>query len=367
VADPLKDHFDQPLVDLLAERFASIDPDFDPAAFVERVMAGFPALELKNRINLIADELRAALPDDYPTALAIVVAVAETDGIEGFTAWPLCSFVERHGLADPPASLVAMESLTRRFSCEFAIRPFLEHHLELTLTHLHRWIRSDDETVRRLPSEGTRPHLPWGPKVDALLDDPEIGIAVLTELRHDPSETVRRSVANHLNDLARNHPQRVVEITREWSDDPEIEPTMIRHALRSLVKRGDRGALGVLGFTTEPEVSVVSFGVAPAVLELSSSIELELTLVSDATADQRLVVDFVIHHVGVDGTARPKVFKWTTVDLAPGATVSLTKRRRIATASTRRYHAGRHRVDLQIAGQIMAETAFDLLDSSAPE
>ncbi len=364
MADALKDHFDRPLVELLASRFATVDRRFDAAAFTETVVDSLHPLELKDRINLIADELRAGLAADYRVALAAVVAVARTDGIEGFTAWPLCSFVERHGLADPHASLDAMETLTRRFSCEFAIRPFLDHHLDLTRTHLDRWIRSDDEAVRRLPSEGTRPRLPWGPKVDALLDDPEIGLAVLTELRHDPSETVRRSVANHLNDIARNHPERVVQITREWRADPTIEPSMIRHALRSLVKRGDRGALAVLGFTTEPRVAVTAFDIVPAELRLSDSIELRATLISEATTDQHLVIDFVVHHVGADGTTRPRVFKWTTVELAAGATTTVTKRRRIATASTRRYHAGRHRVELQIAGEIAAECAFELLDSS---
>lgn len=364
MAEPLKNQFDRKLVELLAERFGAVHRTFDASAFTERLLAQFPPLELKDRINLVADELRRCLPDDYVAALAMVVSVAESDGVDGFTAWPLCSFVERHGLVDPPASLAAMERLTRRFSCEFAVRPFLEHHLELTLESLREWAVSTDEAVRRLPSEGTRPHLPWGPKVQALLDDPEIGIGLLMTLRHDSSETVRRSVANHLNDIARNHPDRVVEICREWSDDPEIEPSMIRHALRSLVKKGDPGALAVLGFTTSPEVDVGSFTIDPAALSLGESVTLAATLASTATTHQRLVVDFVVHHIGASGATAPKVFKWTTVELGAGESVDLTKRRRIATASTRRYHAGVHRVVLQVAGQAMAVSGFELLDSS---
>jgi len=364
MAEPLKNHFDRALVELLATRLLEAHPSFDSNGFTETLVAGFPDLELKDRINLVADQLRANLPNDYATALEIVTRVAETDGIDGFTAWPLCSFVERHGLTDPPASLAAMEQLTRQFSCEFAIRPFLEHHLELTRASLRAWATSDDEHVRRLPSEGTRPYLPWGPKVQALLDDPEIGIELLHQLRHDPSETVRRSVANHLNDIARNHPNRVVEICADWSTDPAIEPGMIRHALRSLVKKGDPGALGVLGFTTSAEVSVDSFAVTPSSISLGSSISLTAAMSSTATSDQRLVVDFVMHHVGANGTTSRKVFKWTTIDLASGESIDLHKTRKIATASTRRYHAGLHRVELQVAGAVVAEAAFDLLDSS---
>lgn len=364
VAEPLKNQLDRGLVTHLGERFRAVHPRFDDVAFTDGLVAAFPALELKGRINLVADELRAALPDDYPTALDLVVAVADTAGTEGFTAWPLCSFVERYGLVDPPASLAAMPRLTRRFSCEFAVRPFLEHHLDLTLESMRTWVGSDDESVRRLPSEGTRPYLPWGPKVQSLLDDPGIGTTLLEELRHDPSETVRRSVANHLNDIARDHPATVVELCRRWGAESATEPAMLRHALRGLVKKGDTGALDVLGFTTSPVIETGGLHVRPARLSLGEPIELATTITSAAVTDQRLVVDFVIHHVGATGVASPKVFKWTTVELGPGESVDLTKTRRIATASTRRYHAGNHRVELQVAGQLIAASSFELLDSS---
>jgi 3-methyladenine DNA glycosylase AlkC len=364
VAEPLKDHFDRALVESLAGRFAETDAGFDAATFTARVIDSLAPLELKDRINLVADELRTALPDDYATALTAVVAVSETEGVDGFSAWPLCSFVERHGLVDPTASLAAMERLTRQFSCEFAIRPFLDTHLDLTMTSLREWVRSDDEHVRRLPSEGTRPHLPWGPNVQALLDDPELGISLLEELRHDPSETVRRSVANHLNDVARRHPDRVVEICRRWSGEADTELSMIRHALRSLVKKGDSGAMALLGFTTDPAVDVESFAVTPPTIGLGESIRLAATIRSTASEPQRLVIDFIVHHIGASGASTPKVFKWTTVELAPGATTELAKTRKIATASTRRYNAGRHRVELQVAGRVMAESAFDLTETS---
>lgn len=363
MAAPLKDQFDAGVVATLAERFAAASTDFDAGSFTSTVDASLVELELKDRINLVSDALAASLPEDYPTALATVVQVAES-GVEGFAAWPLCSFVERHGLAEPELSLEMMERLTRRWSCEFAIRPFLDTELDLTRTFLRRWVHHDDEAVRRLASEGTRPRLPWGPRVQALLDDPEIGIELLTELRHDPSETVRRSVANHLNDIARDHPDRVVEITARWASDPLVDPRMIRHALRSLVKAGDAGALAALGFTTDPEISVGSFVASPGELSLGDELTLDTTITSTAESGQRLVVDFVIHHVAANGSTSPKVFKWTTVELGPGEVVELVKRRRIATASTRRYHAGEHRVDLQVAGEVVASARFQLLDGS---
>jgi 3-methyladenine DNA glycosylase AlkC len=257
-----------------------------------------------------------------------------------------------------------MEQLTRAFSCEFAIRPFLVHHLDQTLAACRTWTASPSPAVRRLPSEGTRPYLPWGPKVPALLADPEIGIALIDALRHDPDEVVRRSVANHLNDIARDHPDRVAAIAAAWSAEAETDSAMVRHALRGLVKKGHPGAMAVLGFTTEPDVDVDHFSVEPGDVSLGDSIELETTIRSTGATPQRMVVDFVIHHIGARGDANPKVFKWTTVTLEPGEVLTLRKRRLIQTASTRRYHAGTHRVELTIAGSTRADTAFELLDSS---
>lgn len=362
MAAPLKDQFDRALVTELAARVAAVHAEFDGDGFVDAIVAGLEPLELKDRVNLVADRLRAHLPSHYPDALGVVVAVAEGRP-DAWQGWPLCSFVERHGVDHPHESLAAMPTLTRVWSCEFAIRPFLDHHLDLTLEHLRGWVHDPDPAVRRLPSEGTRPLLPWGPRVRALTDDPSIGLDVLRELRHDPDEVVRRSVANHLNDVAKSHPGLVVELLGDWVDDG-VDEAMVRHALRTLVKRGDPRAMSLLGFVSDPDVTVERFSCDPPELHLGQRIVLSCSLRSEADAAQRLVVDFVIHHVNASGGTSPKVFKWTIVDLAAGAGVELSKRRLIATASTRRYHAGPHRVDLQVAGQVLATTHFDLRNSS---
>lgn len=366
MAAPLKDLFDRDVVETLAERFAQHTPGFDADGFATGLLAAFPELELKDRINLVADRLADDLPGTYPEALALVVEVSAS-GIDGFAGWPLCSFVERHGLDWPDESLAAMTTLTQTMSCEFAIRPFLDHHLERTRTQLRAWTGHPVDTVRRLPSEGTRPLLPWGPRVAALTADPQIGLELLTALRHDESEDVRRSIANHLNDVAKAHPDLVVETLGAWLAEPQpVDRRMATHALRTLVKQGDTGALRVLGFTTEPEVEVNGFACTPPELELGARIELRAEFSSTSSHDQLLVVDFVIHHVNASGGTSPKVFKWTTQSVSPGECVELRKRRLIQTASTRRYHAGVHRVDLQVAGKVLATTEFGLTGSSPP-
>ena len=373
MAEALKDSFDRRYVENVAEAGAGAWRGFDAQDFVTAVMRDLPKLELKDRINLIADELRIRLPDAFPDALEQVVRMAETISSPSLAdeaawgsgwAWPMCSIVERHGIDHPDESLAAMEELTKTFSCEFAIRPFLDQHLEQTIGKCREWLDHSHPAVRRLPSEGTRPYLPWGTRVRALLDDPGIGISLITELHHDPNETVRRSVANHLNDIARAHPDRVASIAADWLSEPPTNAAMVRHALRGLVKKGHPGAMAALGFTTDAAVDVTRFTIEPATIHLGGSIKLVATIESSATRDQRLVVDFVIHHVSARGDMSPKVFKWTTIDLPVDATVEIEKRRLIKTASTRRYYQGVHRVELQIAGEVVAESSFDLRDSS---
>ena len=358
VAEALKDSIGVRVVTELADRFDAVGPGFDRAR-LRGLADELEGLELKDRINLVADTIAAG--QEYLDTLGAVVAVAGDETLDAWASWPLCSVIERHGGEHPDESLVAMETVTRRCSCEFAIRPFLEHHPDLTFRYLDQWVDDDDEAVRRLVSEGTRPLLPWGPRVRRLIDQPERAITLLDRLRLDPSPTVRRSVANHLNDVAKFNPGLVISTIERWmGQDPAPAGSLVSHALRTLVKSGNGDALRLLGFTTEPEVMVEEFACRPATIELGASVNLTATIRSTASTPQHLVVDFVIHHVKANGDRSPKVFKWKTVSLAPGETVQLTKSRSVRPISTRTYHPGRHAVDLKIAGQVLATTDFDL-------
>lgn len=362
MAQPLKDLVDRGVVEGLADRLARVAPGFDRRSFVADLDAVLPGLELKARIEAIARRIAAGLDPGYRTALAAVVRVARDEpAVEGFAAWPLCTFVEVFGVDDPAASLPAMEHLTQRASCEFAIRPFLERHFEAAYHQLEAFTGHDDEAVRRLASEGTRPRLPWGRRVQRLLDDPGPGLELLERLRRDPSEVVRRSVANHLNDVAKDHPGLVVATAGRWAAaNPPVDRRMLAHALRTLVKRGDRQALEVLGFTTRPRVAVDGFEVEPVEVVVGERVTFLADLRSVATASQRLVVDLVVHHVTASGGTSPTVLKWTTADLAAGGNLHLRKRRLIADGSTRTYQSGRHRVELQVGGSVLDETSFEV-------
>lgn len=361
--EPLKNMVDHAALGRIAARFAAVAPGFPVDSFVNDLSSDIETLELKERIAAIAGRLRGELPPSYPEAVQIVVAASQEPEPDAgtFDAWPFCTFVELFGTGHPDESLDAMQYLTVGFSCEFAIRPFLLDHREATFRRLRTWVGHPHEQVRRLVSEGTRPRLPWGMRVPALIADPQPGLDLIEPLHRDDSESVRRSVANHLNDVSKDHPDEAIAAARRFGPTGTAgSDALVKHALRTLVKRGDPAALELLGFTTDPQVAVESFTVRPDRIQLRDTVELAATLHSTSANSQKLVVDYAVHHVKANGTATAKTFKWAVVELAPDESRSLRKSHAVRPITTRRYHPGRHRVEMLVAGSPLAGAGFDL-------
>ena len=343
----------------LAALLAAEARRFDREHFLRTTLTGLEERELMDRVRQTALACEAALSGTYRDKVHVLRAIAPQVG-HTFVGIALCDFVARYGLDDPDFSLAALRELTRYGSAEFAVRPFLVRDLAGTLQTLTRWAEDEDEHVRRLASEGSRPRLPWGVRLTALVRDPDPTGPILERLQDDPSLYVRKSVANHLNDIAKDHPDRVIARVSAWNRGRPGTAWIVRHALRTLIKRGDARALSLLGATGRPSVSVRAFAARPKTLRLGDALELQTTFRSTGRKVQSLVVDYVIHYVKANGSTSGKVFKWTRVELAPGAEVSLVKRQVIKDFSTRRHQAGVHRIELQINGQRPAETSFVL-------
>jgi 3-methyladenine DNA glycosylase AlkC len=256
----------------------------------------------------------------------------------------------------------ALKKLTSLFSAEFAVRPFLLQDTGRALGHLRGWLHDPDEHVRRLISEGTRPRLSWGCQLPMFRDDPGPVIELLTHLRDDPAEYVRRSVANNLNDIAKDHPATVVKVCRAWMKGASDQRRwIIRHGLRTLVKKGDKGALKVLGYTTEPKVEV-QLELSTKSLKIGSDLIIEVKLASTARRTQKLVVDYVVHHQRAGGKTTPKVFKLRSLDLGPDESVHLQKKHSFAPRTVRRYYPGKHTVELMVGGRSFGRRSFTLTD-----
>ncbi|MFA6288204.1 MAG: DNA alkylation repair protein [Opitutaceae bacterium] len=354
----MKDLFNADLYRTLAASLARLSPDFDSARFLEHALTGLADRELMPRMRRTTEAVALALPLPYREQLIVLRALAPRIP-SGFVCIFLADFVAQHGLEDFDASLEALRFFTRFGSSEFAIRPFIERDQLRTLAVMREWSLSDDEHVRRLASEGSRPRLPWGRRLTAFVTDPSPAFPILETLRADPSLYVRKSVANHLNDIAKDHPETALDLVSTWDRSVPHTAWIIRHALRTLIKRGHPRALALIGAGTAAKLDVARFAASPRKLVLGEALTLTATLTSRAAKSQRLVIDYVLHYAR-SGKVSVKIFKWKTLDLPPRATVTLTKHQVIRDFSTRRHHAGRHKIELQINGRRLAETAFTL-------
>jgi 3-methyladenine DNA glycosylase AlkC len=350
-------------VTALADAVAQVDPGFDRAAFVADALEGLAPLELKARIAHVADALARHLPHAFPQNAELVAEAAERAGLTGWTAWPATEYVGRHGLDHPAEALDALARLTGHASAEFAVRPFLLRHPELTLARVAEWSRSPDRHRRRLASEGMRPRLPWGQRLQAFVADPAPMLAVLDRLHTDPAEEVRRSVANHLNDIAKDHPQLAVDVARRWLADGTPETTaLVRHALRTLVKAGDPAALAVLGHDPDVPVELVRLALVDAHVPLGGTLRFRAVLRSEAAKPVEVVVDYVVHHRLASGRHGPKVYKLARRVLSPGEEVELRGSRSFRPVTTRRHHPGEHLLEVQVNGRRLGSAPFLLVD-----
>ncbi len=366
MAEPLKNSFGPDVVERVADALLEAGATFDRAAFVAAALDGFDDLELTGRAAHVAATMADHLPADRAEALRLVTASLgpedeELVGMEGFFYLPHVYFVADHGLDHFEAAMTAQYELTKRFTAEFSIRPYLEQHQEATLARLREWASDPNEHPRRLVSEGTRPRLPWAGRLKAFQADPAPVIELLELLKDDESEYVRRSVANNLNDIAKDHPELVVEIAgRWWAGADDNRRRLIRHGLRTLIKAGDSGALKVLGYGPNSPLVVAAVAVTPTEAAIGDKIRIEATVRNPTAKVLGGLIDLRVHFVKANGATSPKVFKGAEIEVEPGAEATVAKTVSLRQHSTRTHYPGRHEVDLLVNGEVRPGTSFDL-------
>ena len=368
-----KDAFNDELIDSISLHLSRAWADFDADHFERLAKDGLGELELKARAAHIGGALLATLPTDFEVAATIIEHSLDPDveaaisadgmdgrGIRGWAIMPLGWFVAERGISTPERGLRTLSALTKRFTSEDPIRRFIVEHPELALATLTEWVKDENHHVRRLVSEGTRPRLPWSERLPSFVEDPSPILPLLRALRDNPSEYVRRSVANNLNDISKDHPDLIAELAVDWLEDARTERRrLVEHACRSLVKAGHRRALEALGYGP-PDVTVEAFRVLTPIVRLGGKLEFELTLASTASGPQGLILDYVVHHQKANGTTSPKVFKWKKLTLAAGDAHGAVRKHAIRPISTRRYYGGRHRVEVMANGSTLAGGDFEL-------
>ncbi|MFI9234443.1 DNA alkylation repair protein [Streptomyces rimosus] len=365
----LKRHFNGEAARLIGGKVRAVHPEFDVEGYAAEVERRIPGKELKDRVLVLTEGLRSRLPGDYPAAVAVLVPILGDELAEGEgmfnTSWflmPVARFVEEYGQDHPEVSLDAIEAITRCHTGEYAIRPFVEDHYAMTMKRVAEWAHSPSHNVRRLASEGIRPRLPWARTLDIFVKDPLPVLEVLETLRSDPSEYVRKSVANNLNDISKDSPEIALATALRWLEESPTPETnwIVKHALRTLVKKGDQQALALLGATGGQFVHVSGLRVTPAAVAVGDTLLIDFTVENTDGRTHSVTVDYVVHHVRKNGRSIPKVFKLTTLELAAGERRTVQKTHPLKEVQTRRYYAGEHAVDIQVNGLVKATEQFAL-------
>lgn len=366
----IKKYYTEECAYIIAEMInKSYNNQLDVKDYGAEVKKKVKSLELKDRVFVLADGLRKRLPDDYPTAIHIIVdslgdELGENDGMfnDGWFLMPIARFVEEFGLDYPKESMEALEEITKRHTAEFAVRPFIEKYYDSTMKIIKKWAMSPNFHLRRAASEGIRPRLPWASKLQCFIKDPQPVLEVLEVLRSDSSEYVRKSVGNNLNDISKDWPEVVMDTLERWKVESPTKETMeiTKRALRGLIKAGNQRALTIIGATGGKKIKVSNLTISPTHIQIGESIQIDLDVANPTSTEHSLTIDYVIYLVRSNGKTSKKIFRLASVKLNAKECRHITKKHTMKTVSVRTYYSGYHQVDIIVNGLIKGSVSFEL-------
>ena len=371
--EPFKELINQTVIETLGDILLRVYPEFERAAYVKAAVRGLHELELKQRVVQVANALDETLPKGFEDLCSILVASLHPsedtareeiefskDGACGWAVWPLTELVAMRGLNNPELALSTLYEMTKRSTAEFDVRPFLDQHTEVALAVFKDWAMDPNRHVRRLASEGSRPRLPWGMRLQKFIDAPDLILPILEALKDDPEEYVRRSVANNLNDIAKDHPDMVAGIAAAWLKNASRDrQRLVKHACRTLIKQGHPGVLEAFGYRTV-EPTQVQLTVVTPVVQYGDALSFSFSM-EGLPEGGNLMIDYAIHFVKANGSRAAKVFKWKDMQAISKTTLHAERRHAIKPITTRKYYPGSHLLEIFVNGVSVAQADFDLL------
>lgn len=355
----LKEWFNDDLYRSLASMITSVYPRFDDAGFYHSVTFNLNSLELKQRMKRTAEAFRVFLPSDYRTAVGVLSEIAPK--IEnGLVGMVVPEFVGMYGLEEYDFSMMALKELTQYSSSEFAVREFIRHDFHRTISIMTDWANDENPHVRRLASEGSRPRLPWSFRIPKLIQDPSPVRPILERLNSENHPYVRKSVANHLNDISKDNTRWMLDLVSSWDMADSNTAWIVKHASRTLIKEGHPDSFALFGFEKKPDVSIDDIKVDQPVITLGQPQTFSFSLSSNKKTEQKLRLDYVVHYVKNNGDKRPKVFKLKELTLKPGDVQTITKKHRFENFTTRKHYPGIHDIEIKANGFTLAKKSFEL-------
>lgn len=355
--EPLKEMFNPAYYEKLANQVKQVYKPFASEKFLKQAVEPLTSLSLNERMRHTSVVLHDYLPADYEKAISVL---KETIPLlkPGYTNLVFPDFVSQYGVNHIKTSLEALHYFTQFGSSEFAIRTFLKADLDNTLKAMYKWSEDNNEHVRRLSSEGSRPRLPWSFKLDAIIQKPSLTQPILENLKQDDSLYVRKSVANHINDISKDTPQYVLRLVKTWDKQHPHTAWIVKRGCRSLFKQGHQQSLAAFNFTKNVKVSIHKFKLGTDSIRIGEAITFQFDLLSKHSKTQKLMVDYRVHYVKKGGGTSPKVFKLKEINLEPDVSVSISKKQRFQDFTTRKHFAGKHKLEILVNGVVTKRVAF---------
>ena len=343
-------------------------PNFNRDGFITEIYdEGWEARELKQRMRHISVVLERYLEGNYAEKLHTVLQTIEAIKVEGnreesveYMFFP--DFVEVFGLDDYDTSIKAMEQITQFTSCEFAIRPFIIRYEKQAVVQLKKWCKHKSEHVRRLASEGCRPRLPWAMALPAFKKDPAPILPILEKLKNDPSEYVRRSVANNLNDIAKDNPELLVSIAQKWKGKSKETDALVKHACRTLLKQGIPEVMELFGFGSVENLKIEEFKVNTPQIAIGDAVEFSFQLKNTAHQPALVRLEYGIYYQKANGSLSRKVFKISEKEYSANSVTEVIRKQSFRLITTRVFHPGLHQVSIILNGQEFEKRDFELVD-----
>ena len=363
--EPIKNFYNKNTITQIALAIRRVESQFDSSSFITESLQQIQTKELKDRVIHIAEQLRQHLHYSYDESVSILLNTLAPEqnclpagwnqkiGISGFLVWPYTVFVSRYGLSHISISLQALYEMTKRFTAEFDLRPFIEHYPNDVYKKLTEWKKDSNPHVRRLVSEATRPRLPWAKNIKPIDSNLSRNIRLIYSLRMDDSPYVRKSVANHLNDISRIDPELFIKTIQRMKNSKK-EQWVKRHAARTLLKQGHPRILNLLGYTTELALKV-QFSINQKEITLGSHLELKVDITQKE--DHLLYMNYIVFYLNKNGDYSRKVYRLRDSN---EKRIKITKSVNFSNKSTRKIYPGKHYVQLQINGKTYQKILFTI-------
>ncbi|NBL64167.1 DNA alkylation repair protein [Flavobacterium sp. NST-5] len=361
----LKDVYSKNFYQQFTETLKKIQPEFNSKKFIKNIfIEEFQQMELKQRIRHTTLVLHEFLPKNFKDAAVIIEnfidqVEAEEVAHERFPYLFLPDYIEIFGIEEIETAIPLLERTTQFITCEFAIRPFILKYPEKMLAQMLQWSRHENHHVRRLASEGSRPRLPWAMALPFLKKNPEPIFGILENLKNDKSEYVRRSVANNLNDIAKDNPQITLAIAKKWLGKTKETDALVKHGCRTLLKQGHPEVLSQYGLLSE-KILVEHFIIETPKVSIPDAVIFSFSVKNNYETTQTIRLEYAIYFNKANGQLSKKVFKISERNYAPNQLEQVVKKHSFKIITTRKYYSGLHKVSVIVNGSEKVQGTFIL-------